>query len=140
VGESEARTITFESSPNPKSPGRAQAAQQAAARQKQALDELKIRVYGPSASANPQQRRQRAPAVRSVDRWEEYESLIAKAACKAGNNNLLFCKLLHQSGIPVPRRWKVKTWLAAFNKTDANNKHILQPSIRRFKSRHKSTS
>ena len=82
------------------------------------------------------------PVEPPADRWDEFKPMVARAARQTGDNNRLFCKLLDDLEVPVPRRWrlrwKVRTWKAAFNKRGANGKLCLQASIRRFKSRHKS--
>ena len=86
----------------------------------------------PVHSGAKRPRRQIRPVEPPADRWEEHRSLIAKAARRAGTDNYRFCKLLGEHRVPVPRRWLVKSWLAAYNKP------TLRASIRRFKSRHKS--
>ena len=81
--------------------------------------------------AQPKPRRRTAARRTPPDRWQQYTGLISKAARKAGDNNLLFCKLLDAAHVPVPLRWSVKKWRLAYQKRE------LQPAIRCFKSRHK---
>jgi hypothetical protein len=54
----------------------------------------------------------------ATPRLEEYKSVIAKAAAKAGTNNRQFCVLLDRDHVPVLSSWGVRKWIAAYNKPE----------------------
>lgn len=58
------------------------------------------------------------PSSTATPRLEEYRSVIAKAAAKAGTDNRQFCVLLNRDKVPVPRSWGVRKWIAAYNKPE----------------------
>lgn len=131
MGESEARLVTFVSSPEPKPEAEHQADLRDITREKQVLESITLRVFAAPGLAT------RRPS-RDISRTEEKQELIFLAAREAGSGRgsvKRFCEFLDRDQVPIPnslhtiRDKGVKTWLKAHDYRE------LQSSIRGFKSR-----
>lgn len=61
-------------------------------------------------------KRGQTPTRAEALRRGEGSALIRTAAKEAGRDNRLFCELLNQRGVPVPRSWRVGSWIEAYGK------------------------
>jgi hypothetical protein len=112
VSDSEARTVTFTWSPEPKSEVEHQANLRKIARHQQALDELQVPVFGSAAPASkPKQRHYEPTTERLYARLCEVPRDIAleKAALRYDNAQRRFPVPPHLRGRGWPDTW-YKAW------------------------------
>lgn len=76
-----------------------------------------IPTVAPLAAEPLRQRNKRkspAPTRAEAERSEEFQVLIRTAAKEAGADNRLFCTLMQQRTVPIPRGWPVASWPEAY--------------------------